>query len=110
MLNTQIRLTTLEATRLIKRLCTHWAHKFTVEVSEHQGHIDFGTCQCTLAANEKMLHIQLIGTDKEKLISMQTVVMDHLQRMTKTPLPTTAWSPVQTTSSGSIKSPKKTIS
>lgn len=103
MFNTQIHIPTLEAKRLIKRLCTHWAHKFTVEVSEHEGHIDFGTCQCVLSAKDQALNIQLNGADKNTLNNMQTVVFDHLQRMTRAPLPETAWSPVQGANSASAQ-------
>lgn len=81
-----------ESARLIKRLCAHWAHKFTVESQPGQGLINFGDSQCRLSGDASTLHIQLQCPDPVTSNRMQQVVFDHLQRMGKHELPAAVWS------------------
>lgn len=85
-------LTTQEAPRLIKRLCTHWTHKFTVETGISLGRIDFGESQCLLTGDDESIHIELHCPDEATTSRMQEVVFDHLQRVGKSGLPQPVWS------------------
>lgn len=89
---TQATLATTDAARLIKRLCAHWAHKFPVETETCLGKIDFGESRCTLSSDTEQLHIQLDCPNPTTSKRMQQVVIDHLQRMSKTELPPAVWS------------------
>lgn len=91
MLNSYANLPTTEAARLIKRLCAHWGHKFSVDCGTDQGRIDFGTSQCQLIGHTNSLHIHLQCPDEETTGRMQGVVFDHLQRMGKHPLQQPSW-------------------
>lgn len=92
MLNSHAIISTNEATRLIKRLCAHWAHKFSVEAEPNLGRIDFGDSQCQLRGDDASIHIELRSPDETTANHMQEVVFDHLQRMGKSKLPQPAWS------------------
>lgn len=92
MLNSHAIISTNEAARLIKRLCAHWAHKFTVETEPNLGRIDFGTSQCRLTGDDASIRIDLRCPDEATTSRMQEVVFDHLQRMGKSELPQPVWS------------------
>ena len=95
MFNAHTTIITTEAERLIKRLCTHWGHKFSVEISGRTGRInfgpDFGHCQCLLTGSDQQLSIQLNGSEQADLEKLQPVVLEHLQRMAKEPLSDAVW-------------------
>lgn len=80
-----------ESARLIKRLCAHWAHKFTVESQPGQGLINFGDSQCRLSSDDSSLHIQLHCPDPATSSRMQQMVFEHLERMAKHELTQPIW-------------------
>lgn len=92
MLTTYAVLDTIEAHRLIKRLCAHWSHKLTVEVEDGLARIDFGESRCLLIADTEQLHIKLDCPDEATTERMHHVVFDHLKRMTKAGLTEPVWS------------------
>lgn len=67
--------------RLIKRLCNHWRHKFSVQLDEQGGVIELPLGRCSLHASEGYLDAQLETADQAKLQQLQKVVADHLERM-----------------------------
>ena len=79
---------TPEASRLIKRLCTHWGHKFTVEFDERQGVVSFDDdVVLRLQAREHALEARIEACDPPALERFTGVVENHLQRMARaTPL------------------------
>lgn len=77
--------------RLIRRLCKHWGHKFPVSFDEQQGDIQLGLGHCLLTAMEGELHVRLQAAQDEQIQRLQTVVVDHLQRMAAAPLPEFVW-------------------
>lgn len=75
---------TVGASRLIKRLCTHWAHKFEVRFDDSYGLVPFdATTLALLEADEDGLHVHVEAEDGERLARMQDVVAEHLQRMNR---------------------------
>lgn len=80
MTQTRACLETTNASRYITRLCKHWGHRFTVEYDERRGFIDFAGSTCELRADDDALNIVVTAPDEE-LESLETVVVDHLQRM-----------------------------
>ncbi len=72
---------TTDPSRLIRRLCKHWSHKFEVHYDDHQGQIVLGDTHCTLTAGEGSLTTRLQTENEATLEQMETVVADHLQRM-----------------------------
>ena len=81
MLSSAVQIQTSDPSRLIRRLCKHWSHKFEVDFDDRHGHIALGETQCSLAAGEHSLTATLQTMDEEQLTRMEAVVADHLQRM-----------------------------
>lgn len=82
------RIATEEASRLIKRLCTHWSHKFAVEFDETHGRVPFdASTAATLNARDGQLDVRVEAEDAERLARMQDVVAEHLQRMARAEQP-----------------------
>lgn len=76
---------TTEASRLVKRLCTHWAHKFPVEFGADHGLVPFdaGTT-ARLQATGTALRVEVEAGDDPTLQRYRQVVENHLQRMSRT--------------------------
>ena len=75
---------TPEATRLIKRLCTHWAHKFEVVFDADSGFVPFDPATSAhLRAETDRLHVSVEAADAAALQRYQEVVASHLQRMAR---------------------------
>ena len=75
---------TPEASRLIKRLCTHWAHKLTVDFDERRGVVKFDDdVVLHLDARDDALHARIEAIDAPALERFQGVVENHLQRMAR---------------------------
>lgn len=66
--------------RVMKRLCRHWGHKFTVVVDANFGSVEFPNGRCEFIAQASLLHVSL-SMPEENQPRMQQVVADHLQRM-----------------------------
>ena len=81
MYRSQSRITASNPSRLIKRLCNHWRHKFPVQLDEQGGDIELPLGRCSLRANEGVLDARLESTDRAQLQQLQKVVADHLARM-----------------------------
>ena len=78
------RIATDDASRLIKRLCTHWRHKFPVEFDSERGRVPFDDATvATLHAGPDHLAARIEAADGARLAQMQDVVAEHLQRMAR---------------------------
>ena len=75
---------TPEAARLVKRLCTHWAHKFAVVFDADSGFVPFDdTTRARLRAGDDRLQVIVEAADDATLERFQGVVASHLQRMAR---------------------------
>ncbi|MGY0612034.1 DUF2218 domain-containing protein [Luteimonas sp. A501] len=75
---------TADGSRLIKRLCTHWAHKLEVEFDETSARVVFDAGTSTdLAATADTLKARVTAPDAAKLAQFQDVVASHLERMAR---------------------------
>ncbi|MCW5580114.1 MAG: DUF2218 domain-containing protein [Luteimonas sp.] len=75
---------TTEAARLIKRLCTHWAHKFAVVFDAESGLVPFDDATTArFRAGPERLHVSVEAMDAATLERFQGVVASHLQRMAR---------------------------
>lgn len=75
---------TPEAGRLIKRLCTHWAHRFEVVFDADSGFVPFDpVTRARLRAESDRLHVSVEAPDAAALERYQEVVASHLQRMAR---------------------------
>ena len=81
MLSSSVRIQTSNPSRLIRRLCKHWGHKFEVNFDDQHGRIALGETTCLLEAGEGSLKAELQAADEAQLSRMEGVVADHLQRM-----------------------------
>ena len=78
------RIETVEAERLIKRLCTHWAHKFAVAFGAGSGFVPFDDAtSARLRAQDGCLQVTVEAIDASTLARFQDVVASHLQRMAR---------------------------
>lgn len=81
---THANIATPEASRLIKRLCTHWGHKFTVEFDDRLGTVHFDDdVVLRLRASTDVLHAHIEACDPPALERFEGVVENHLQRMAR---------------------------
>lgn len=81
MFSSTVHIVTTNPGRLIRRLCKHWSHKFEVSFDDQQGSIALGADHCQLTAGEGSLTAQIKSEDQTQLERLETVVADHLQRM-----------------------------
>ncbi|MCQ4310522.1 DUF2218 domain-containing protein [Pseudomonas stutzeri] len=81
MLSSTVQIDTSNPSRLIRRLCKHWSHKFEVSFDDQQGSIALGAGKCLLRAGEGSLRAEVQAEDEAQLGRLETVVADHLQRM-----------------------------
>ncbi|GAB1408093.1 DUF2218 domain-containing protein [Thermomonas brevis] len=77
------RVATPDPSKLIRRLCTHWAHKFEVEFDERQGRIALPFGACLLRAGDGVLEVQLEADDAAQMPRFQDVVAEHADRMAR---------------------------
>ncbi len=75
------RIATQDPSRLIRRLCKHWAHKFPVSFDERQGEIQLPLGCCLLRAEDNQLKVCLKASDLAQVQRFRQVVVEHLQRM-----------------------------
>lgn len=66
--------------RLMTRLCRHWGHKLTVELSESCGSVEFPAGRCKFIVEQDLLQVSL-EMPEDNQVRMQQVVAEHLQRM-----------------------------
>jgi len=86
---------TRDGSRLIKRLCTHWGHKFEVQFDESRGQVPFDAdTRLRLDAGAEALQARLEAVNDARLAQMQGVVADHLHRMVRGETLQIAWVPV----------------
>lgn len=85
---------TPEAARLVKRLCTHWAHKFEVVFDADSGFVPFAPAiSARLRAEADRLHVSIEAADTASLQHYQEVVASHLQRMARAGELSIQWRP-----------------
>ena len=75
---------TCDGSRLIKRLCTHWAHKLEVSFDETTARVVFDADTITrLSARPDALEARIDAPDDARLAQIQDVVASHLLRMAR---------------------------
>ncbi|MEN1940905.1 DUF2218 domain-containing protein [Luteimonas sp. MJ246] len=75
---------TADGSRLIKRLCTHWAHKLEVEFDDTSARVAFDADTGTrLTATPDALQARVTAPDVARLEQYQGVVASHLERMAR---------------------------
>jgi uncharacterized protein len=85
---------TPEASRLIRRLCTHWGHKFTVNFDERHGVVSFDDdVVLRMHAHADALHARIEACDPPALERFTGVVENHLQRMARAGTLAFHWQP-----------------
>ncbi|MBJ6979540.1 MULTISPECIES: DUF2218 domain-containing protein [unclassified Luteimonas] len=85
---------TTDASRLIKRLCTHWAHKLEVEFDATQARIAFDAhTVARLSAGASALEARIEAPDEARLRRYQDVVANHLHRMARGETLEIGWQP-----------------
>jgi hypothetical protein len=71
------------ASRILTRLCKHWAHHYKVSFDSDKGDIDFAGSGCRLRVTAAGLRVEVEAPAEPGLVELEQVVADHLQRMTK---------------------------
>ena len=75
---------TTDGSRLIKRLLTHWGHRFEVRFDAATGHVSFDAdTRAEFHAGAEALTVRIDASDRARLERMQEVVAEHLQRMAR---------------------------
>lgn len=87
---------TADGRRLIKRLLTHWGHKFDVVLDEQHGEVPFDTStHARFDADAEQLKVVLEAADAQRLQQMQGVIGEHLQRMARGESLQIDWTPAE---------------
>ena len=87
---------TADGRRLIKRLCTHWAHKLEVSFDEAQARVAFDADTVAhLSAGPAALEARIEAPDAARLVEIQGVVASHLERMARGETLDISWAPPQ---------------
>ena len=73
--------TTTDATRVIRRLCKHWSHKYPVQIEETSGVIQLNDVRVSLRAEPDRMYIALENPQGDVPLRLTGVVAEHLQRM-----------------------------
>ena len=72
---------TLDASRILRRLCKHWSHKFAVRYDDASGEIQLNDVRVLLRAAPERLLVTLENPQAEVPRRLMGVVAEHLQRM-----------------------------
>lgn len=76
----QAHVPTAHAERYLKQLCSHWGHKFRVEVEPGHGRIDFDDARhCDLRSGDAHLDV-VVEAPEDALAQLCDVVAAHLNR------------------------------
>ena len=85
---------TADGSRLIKRLCTHWAHKLEVSFDETQARVAFDADTVAhLTSGPASLVARVEAPDVARLVEIQGVVASHLERMARGETLDIGWQP-----------------
>lgn len=76
----QAEVQTSHASRYIKRLCKHFAHKVEAQWDDQQGVTDFPFGRCVMHASSSGLSLHCSAPEEAALERTCLVVADHLQR------------------------------
>ena len=72
---------TTDASRVMRRLCKHWSHKYDVQFDDATGSIQLGDVRVILRAEPDRLVVTLENPVAEVPRRLLGVVSEHLQRM-----------------------------
>ena len=83
------RVPTKSGAKYLAQLCKHWAHKFSVELSDGRGVVRFPSASAQMLADNDALTVIVEAEDAETLDRMKDVVARHLDRFAfrEAPLP-----------------------
>lgn len=76
---TTTRLKTRNASRYLKQLCKHFAHKVPVDYDAAEGRVAFPFGQCRMAATDDVLEISGQVEREDMLARMEAVIGEHLK-------------------------------
>jgi uncharacterized protein len=82
---------TPDASRIIRRICKHWGHKYPVQCDDAAGVIQLGDVRVSLSATPDSLLITLENPVADVPQRLTGVVSEHLQRMAGEPLLDVKW-------------------
>lgn len=74
------RVETTKATRYLKALCNHFAHKVTASYDDTNGRVQFPFGDCQFQAEPDALHITVVAESDTMLARTKAVVADHVVR------------------------------
>ena len=72
---------TPDASRIMRRLCKHWSHKYTVDYDDSAGVIELNDVRVSLRALPDRLIVTLENPNAAIPQRLLGVVSEHLQRM-----------------------------
>lgn len=72
---------TADAGRIIRRLCKHWSHKYTVRFDDSSGEIQLTDVLVTLRAAPDRVLVSIENPQGEVPARLPGVVAEHMQRM-----------------------------
>jgi uncharacterized protein len=83
---------TTDASRIMRRLCKHWGHKYPVECNDTRGVIQLNDVRVVLLAEPQHLSVTLENPEAPVPERLKGVVAEHLQRMAGDAILEVRWS------------------
>lgn len=74
---------TADASKLILKLCRHFAHKVPAVYDAHSGQVRFLQGQCVMKADAQSLSLYLQARAEDEIRMMQFIIDDHLRRFVR---------------------------
>lgn len=71
---------TRSASKYLRQLCKHFAHKVPADWTETTGNVTFPWGACEMSANETSLTITCQAKNESDMARMKAVIDDHLER------------------------------
>ena len=85
------RVATLHGAAYARRLCKHFAHKFSATFGDDRGRIEFPFGMCTIDVDSEKMDIRIELNDAAAADRAESVVADHLVRMANKDEPIVEW-------------------
>ncbi len=71
---------TPNASKYLKQLCKHFAHKVTAEYHANEGHVEFAPGPCHMVAEDASLSFYCKSEHPQGLAVIQGIIDNHLKR------------------------------
>jgi hypothetical protein len=77
--------------KLISKLCKHWSHRFEVDFKNGIGRVSFPNDETIVLESTNAALVATVTSPEERFDALRTVVVDHLQRFSRSETLSFVW-------------------